>query len=114
MILLILTMLFSLLGAVFATQNTQVIQVNVGMYTYQGVPVYLVVLISILIGILFSCVVYYVNIFSSSLALRGRDLAIRDIKGHNTDLSKRLHQLEVENAELKAKQDDSPQDEKSL
>ena len=114
MILIILTTIVAILGAVFATQNTLPVAISLGSYHYTQVPLYLVVLISILVGVVLSCVAYYVTLFSASLTIRGKESALTDSRRENTDLAKRLHQTEVEIAEMKGKYSDQPQDDKSM
>lgn len=114
MVLIILTTIFAILGAVFATQNTTQVAISLGMYHYSHVPLYLVVLISILVGVILSCIAYYVTLLTASLAIRGKESALTDVKRENMDLAKRLHQTEVQNAELKGKYSEEPADDKSI
>jgi uncharacterized integral membrane protein len=108
MVLIILTTIVAILGAVFATQNTAQVAISLGAYHYTHVPLYLVVLVSILVGVVFSCVAYYVTLFSSSLTIRGKESALTDVRRENIEIAKKLHQVEVENAELKAKSSGEP------
>lgn len=114
MLLIILTTIVAILGALFATQNTAPVAITLGTYHFTHVALYLVVLISILAGVVFSCVAYYVTLLSASLTIRGKNSALTDVRRENTDLAKKLHQTEVENAELRAKQTDEPTDDKSM
>jgi lipopolysaccharide assembly protein A len=114
MLTLISVVLFGILSAFFATQNASHITISLASYTFRNVPLYLVVLISLLVGLLLSSLISVVNTLSASLTIHGKDVKIKETKQSLTDLTKRIHQLELENERLKTKHDDRANDEKSL
>ncbi len=106
MFALIFTVLFSAVVAYFATQNTVIISLHFASYTWSGIPIYLVMLGSLLAGLLFAWIFYLLNAISSSLTIRGKNQALKEGKESNLELTKRLHQLELENTKLNAKEED--------
>ncbi len=109
---LILLVLFGMLAAFFATQNTTHASINIASYTLKDVPMYLIVLGSLLVGLLLSSVISLINSISSSFTLHGKDVKIKEGKKTVIDLTKIIHQLELENTKLQ--EHTSITDEKSL
>ena len=114
MLTLITLVLFGTLAAFFATQNTNPGSLMFGTYALKNIPMYLIVLGSVLFGLLLSSLISLVNSISSSLTIHGKDVKIKETKKTVTDLTKRIHQLELENERLKAKDEDAVTDDKSL
>ena len=109
---LILLVLFGILVALFATQNTAPASIVVASYMLKDVPMYLIVLGSLLVGLLVSSIISMVNSISSSFTLHGKNAKIKETKKTLVELTKQIHQLELENARLK--EHTSVTDEKSL
>ena len=106
MLSLIVTILFGLGVAYFALQNSMNVVIHMWNYTLIGVPVYAVVVISILAGVLISWVISGLNSLAAYLALRGKDKVIKEDKRTISQLRQDLHKLEVENAQLRSTQED--------
>jgi uncharacterized integral membrane protein len=106
--------LFGILSAFFATQNASYVTIALASYTFKNVPLYLVVLISLLLGLLLSSLISVVNALSSSLTIHGKNVKIKETKQTLADVTKHIHQLELENERLKTKYDDRVNDNKSL
>lgn len=101
MITLLLLGIIGLGMALFATQNISPATVTLANYTLTGVPVYLVVIISILAGIVMSFVISLVTGLSSTLSLHRKDSLIQNSQATIEKLQKENHQLSLENARLK-------------
>lgn len=99
MLAVILTLVFAILVAYFATQNTSEAMINFSTYS-RSVPVYLVVLVSLLIGFVFAWVLHLMNAFVSFLTLIGKNNAIKKEKNANTQLTKKVQDLEIEKNKL--------------
>lgn len=97
MTLFIALILFGIISAVFATQNNNWSSINLFNYVL-SVPMYLIVLVSMLIGL----VLAWILSLPSALSLMGKDRHIHSSDRTVEDLRKKIHNLEVENAELKA------------
>jgi uncharacterized integral membrane protein len=103
MVLIILLLISGILAALFAVQNTVHVDVTLLGYTLHQIPLYLIMLGSLLGGILISSIFNMSNIISSSLTIRGKDVKLKKSKSTETDLDNRIHQLELENANLKGR-----------
>jgi len=101
MLAVIITFIFTLFVAYFATQNTQHVSVSVAGYHITAIPLYVVILIALLSGIFISWLFSMAGSISSFITIRGKDKVIKDKKRESTDLTKRVHQLELENEKLK-------------
>lgn len=110
---LLVTVLFGLIFAFFATQNTSVISLNFLNYHIPGIPVYMVVVGALFIGLFLSWIISLINDIGTGFALRGKESKIKDYKKENAELLKEIHQLELENTRLKA-ETNAPADDKSL
>ncbi|HYM65241.1 MAG TPA: hypothetical protein VES68_02045 [Candidatus Sulfotelmatobacter sp.] len=101
MLALIILIVFGLGTAYFATQNTGLVHIILGNYLIQGVPLYVIVVGSILLGVFISWLVNIVDSFSSTRVIYGKDTALK--KAHETieELREETHSLEMENAHLK-------------
>jgi uncharacterized integral membrane protein len=98
---LVLLVLFGMLAAFFAMQNTTPASINIVSYTLKDIPMYLIVLGSLLIGLLSSLIIGLVNSIGSSFMIHGKDVKIKEGKKTVADLTKQIHQLELENTKLK-------------
>ncbi len=101
MLTIILTLLVSLLVAFIATQNATLVTLHLGATTFSDIPLFFVVLFSILVGTLVAGVVNLINLIKSNLTIFGQKGALK--KSYQTvgELQQRVSQLEGENATLK-------------
>lgn len=113
MLSLIITVVFGLVIAYFATQNTQPVSISFMQYRLTGIPMYVIVLVALILGTFVSWLISMVGSISSFLTIHGKNKKISESKQAATDLTKRVHQLELENERLKTELDRSG-DEKSL
>lgn len=110
---LIVTVLFGLVIAFFAIQNTATISLNFLSYTMPGIPSYIVIVGALLVGLFFSLIISFVNDITTGFTMRGKDSKIKDYGKDNAQLLKINHQLELENTRLKA-ETNAPIDDNSL
>lgn len=113
MLFLLITVILAGLFALFATQNTTVVEVSFGKFVLDNIPLYLVVLVPLLIGLLASYFIYIMYFLSTKLTLSEQKDKINYLKEENSELTKDLHKLELENAKLKS-QNGEPIDEESI
>jgi len=99
MLAIILTIIFAILVAFFAIHNTTSVIINIPQYSW-SVPLYLVVLLSILVGFVFAWILHLMNAFASFFTLRGKDNVIKKEKKANTELASKVRDLEAEKAKL--------------
>lgn len=106
----IITLIFGLILTFFAVQNTGPVTLRFLNYTTSGIPTYLVVVGALLVGLLLSWIISLVKDIGTGMTMRGKENKIKDYKKENTQLLKENHQLELENARLKATKNATPDD----
>lgn len=105
MFALIVLIAFGIGVAYFATQNTQNVAVTIANYPISNIPLYLIVLGSLLLGFVVSWVISFVDVISSALKIHRKESTIKDANKEISSLNKRIHELELENERLKGKTD---------
>lgn len=101
MITLVALIVTGIAAAIFATQNTQLTSVQIAQYSFSDVPVYLIVLGAVLLGILVSFIINFINSLAASIAMHGKDGTLKSVKREVDELNKEIHKLELENTRLK-------------
>jgi uncharacterized integral membrane protein len=96
-----LSVIFGLGIGYFATQNTSPVTLHMGELVLEEVPLYLIVLGSLLVGLFIAWTFYFARTLSTTLAIYGRDSAIKKAKQVVADLEQRVRDLEAVNARLK-------------
>ncbi|AKM83140.1 hypothetical protein A2422_03835 [Candidatus Woesebacteria bacterium RIFOXYC1_FULL_31_51] len=94
--------------------NFMPVSVNLGMYVFKDIPLFYVIVSSLLIGLVLSYILYLVHVVSTSLKLRGKNKEIKKDKDEVLELTKRVHQLELENEKLKHSKSVEPEDQNAL
>ena len=101
MLVLLITVAFGIAVGYFATQNTDPVTVRLAEYAFEEVPLYLVVLGTLLVGLLIAWVLYFAKSVSAGLTIYGKEKAVKKAKHTVADLEQRVHDLETENARLR-------------
>jgi uncharacterized integral membrane protein len=101
MLALLIAVLFGAAVGYFATQNTTPVTIQLADYALEDVPVYLVVVGSLLVGLFIAWILYLARSVSSSLAIRGKNTEVRRARQDIAELENRVQELEVENARLR-------------
>lgn len=114
MLVLVVYSIFLIGVSYLATQNTSGITLHVASYTFKNLPIYLIILASLLVGLLFSWLVFTLKVISFTLQLREKDGLLKEVKKKNAEIVKQVHQLELENTQLKTKYELDDTDDKSL
>jgi uncharacterized integral membrane protein len=114
MIAIILFIVFGLLFSYFATQNTATVAIYFGTYSLKNVPLYLLVLASLGLGIIFASIFYFVKTISYKLASGQKNKELSHKNKEITQLTKELHELEIENVKLKTKSGGESVDDDSI
>lgn len=101
MLALILLIIFGLGTALFATQNTGMVHITIANYLMNGIPMYVVVICSLLLGVFISWLVSLVDSISSTFTMYGKDSEIK--KAHKTidNLREEIHDLQGGNNHAK-------------
>src|SRR3989338_5408481 len=100
MLMIILSLIVGSLLVYISRFNFQPVSINLGFYVFYTVPLFYVIVCSLLIGLVLSYFAYIVNAISNSIVLRGKDSEIRKNKAEVLELTKRVHQLEIKNEKL--------------
>jgi uncharacterized integral membrane protein len=104
MIVLLVAIIFGVAFAVFANFNTGEVDINFVRYVLKGVPLYLVILVPLLIGVLVSYIIYLIRALSSDLTVSEYKDETKNLKKELAEVTKEAHQLELENAKYKARE----------
>jgi len=81
--------------------NLAPISVNLGFYTISNVPLFYVIIGSLLIGLVISFLMQLLKNISNAFILRSKKKEIKTSQEEILELTKRIHQLELENEKLK-------------
>lgn len=87
--------------AYLAQGNLSPVTLHFGTYIFSEIPLFYIIIGSLLIGL---SLAYFLNVISSifaGLAMRGKDNKIKRGKSDIVELTKQIHQLEIENERLK-------------
>ena len=101
MLVLLVGVIFGLAIGYFATQNTTPVTIQVAQYAFKEVPLYLVIVGSLFVGLFIAWILYFAKSISSTLAIHGRDHALKRARQTTADLELRVQELQAENAQLK-------------
>jgi len=105
------TLFFAILAGIvlafFAIQNTANTTVIVAGTPLNNIPLWFVIIASLLIGLVTASYFNVINIVSSALKLRGKDSAIKGADAEIRDLKNEIQKLKAENANLSSKKDPS-------
>lgn len=101
MLAVILVLIIGAVVVYISQYNFMPVSVNLGFHVFSHIPLFYVIVGSLLIGLILSYGVYLVHVISSSFALRGKDNEIKKNRKEILELNKKIRQLEVENEKLK-------------
>jgi len=96
--------IFLVVGSIMvylAQNNLMLVTLQLGKYVFPGIPLFYIIIGSLLTGL---GLAYLINLFNSiftSLTMHRKDKKIKQTKGEIIDLTKQIHQLELENERLK-------------
>jgi|1186.fasta_scaffold253395_2 uncharacterized integral membrane protein len=103
MLALLIAVIFGAAVGYFATQNTMPVTIRLADYAIEEVPIYLVVVGSLLIGLFIAWIIHVARSVSSSITIRGKNTEVRRARQDVADLEHRVQELEVENARLRTR-----------
>lgn len=98
-----------LASAYISKSNSTPVFVKLGPYTVSNIPLFYVIIGSLLLGIALSFVINFIRSIFTTIALKGKDHQIKKHKEEILELTKQVHQLEIENNKLSH---DSPKGDK--
>ena len=101
MLTLIFLVLLGFLMAFFATENTLPVNLTIAGNILTGVPLFVIVMASLLLGIVISWLIHLINTISSEITLMGKETELKTAINTIEALRKKNRELEVATAELK-------------
>lgn len=84
-----------------AQNNLVPVTMHLGSTVITNIPLFYVILGSLLTGLMMAYLIHLVNSIFVAFSMHGKDTAIKHGKSEIADLTKRIHQLELENEKLK-------------
>lgn len=87
--------------AYISKANLTPVTVSLASYTIPNTPLFYVIVGSLLVGLILAYVVQILGSIATSFVLRGNRQAIKNSQNEILELTKRIHQLELENERLK-------------
>ncbi|MFA6519024.1 MAG: LapA family protein [Candidatus Shapirobacteria bacterium] len=114
--MLVLILLLIVASAiVYVSQfNFMPVSVNLGLHTFSDIPLFYVIVGSFLAGLVLSYLAYLIHAISTSFTLHGKDNEIKKNKEEILELTKQVHQLELENEKQKNNENVKPTDPNAL
>jgi len=113
MLVLILLLVVGSILVYISKYNFVPVSLNLGFATFSNIPLFYVIVGAMVIGLILSYVMYLFHSLSTSLVLHGKNKEIKVYKDEVLELTKRVHQLELENEKQKNGQEEL-EDSKSL
>lgn len=114
MLTLILLLVVGSLLVYISKFNFVPVSLNLGFVSFSEIPLFYVIVGALIIGLLLSYIIFLVGSISASLRLRGKEKEIKIYKDEVLDLTKRIHQLELENERQKHSPSSESEDSKSM
>jgi len=102
---LIFSIVFGLALSFFALQNTNRVTITLANIPFSDVPLWVIIVISVLVGLIFASYFNVINIVTSALKLHNKDNAIKGADNEIQSLKNENKKLREENEELKTKKD---------
>lgn len=100
MLSLIVLLIFGSAVAYLAIQNTTPVTLNFLHYTLPSVPLYYVIIGSIILGALLAYVIHILNVISMAITLHSKNKIISADEKEISAMTKKVHVLQLENAGL--------------
>lgn len=108
MFTLILLVILALGFSYFATENPELQTITLAGYTLTPVPIYILIGVTLLLGLSLSWLISLLDSLSVAMKLRGKEHVIKDAKTTIQELTKKVNQLEIENAKLIGRSENRP------
>ena len=81
--------------------NLELVSVNLGIYTFSNIPLFYVIVGSLLVGLILSYLMQLLSNVFTYFEIRGKSREIKSGQEEILDLTKTVHQLELANEKLK-------------
>ena len=114
MLSLILFLILSSVLVYISKFNYSPVSIQLGTYILEDIPLFYVIIASVLVGLVFSYIIYLIHSITTYFKLRNKNNEIKKDKGEVLELTKQVHQLELENEKLKHSKNIEPDDQNAL
>lgn len=114
MLILILLLVVGSILVYISKFNFMLVSVNLGPYVFSDIPLFYVIVGSLVTGLALSYLVFLVKSISTYFSLRDKDNEIKKTKDEVLELTKQVHQLELENEKLGHDSGAVPEDKNAL
>lgn len=84
-----------------AQNNLAIVSLHLGTYEFTGIPLFYIIIGSLLVGLGVAFLFQFVHSIINAISMRGKDNTIKQGNSDIVGLTKRIHQLEIENEKLK-------------
>ena len=101
MITLILIILAGGAFVYLAQNNLSPVTLHIGSTVISNLPLFYVIIGSLLTGLIVAYLIHLVNSIFISLSIHGKDSKIKQAKNEIAELTKHVHKLELENEKLR-------------
>jgi len=101
MLILILLLVLGSALVYISKYNFMPVTINLGSIVFSNIPLFYVIVASLVIGLVLSYLVYRVESISNFFRVRGKDNELKKDKEEILELTKRIHQLELEKEKTK-------------
>ena len=98
------TIIFLIVGSVMvylAQNNLTPVTLHFASYEFSEIPLFYIIVASLLVGLCLAYLSYLFDSIFTGFTMRSKDKKIKLTKSEIIDLTKRVHQLEIENEKLK-------------
>ena len=114
MIILILLLVIGAFFAYISQSNLGPVSLHLGPYVFSDVPLFYVIIGSVVLGLVLAYLINLIPAIYNSFLLMGKENEIKKNKNEVLSLTKRVHQLELENEKLKHNSNKKPVDPNAL
>lgn len=112
---LILLIILAIGFGYFATFNLNLVTITLGpYYTTPPIPLYIIIGLTLLVGLLLAWFISLIGSFNNSFALRQKERELNDKEATIHTLTKKVNEIEIENDNLKGELKNEPFDDISL
>lgn len=101
MLILILFFIAASLVVYLAQNNLIPVTLHLGTYVFSDIPLFYIIIGSLITGLGLAYLMFIVNSVFTAFTMHGKDNKIKQGKSEIVNLTKRIHQLELENEKLK-------------
>lgn len=114
MLILILLLIIGSALVYVSRFNFTPVTLNLGLYLLEDIPLFYVIVGSFVIGLVLSYFVHLIRAISTSFTIHGKNREIKKDKGEILELTRRIHQLELEKEKLSHLSNNIPKDPDAL